>query len=482
MTRAAPARVLVDLSHAADGYVGIAQDTRLIFDMLASLPGVEASGLLMPTGRHDLPRVHPRRAEAPALTAAVLHCMARNWAAPESRRFPFSLVQKARRLAHLLRTDHHLLPLADRAQLNAVWRTLFARTLPPAQRPLVLEQSFFATDLSVSGILDRSIHFPRAWPKRLQAGRFDYALFCMPRPVRLPPGTRQMVRFHDAVPVTDIDTCTDWRAGLVHSRLVRFCARDAVFVCNSPQSLDNLLTLDPERGAEAHIIPCALAPPVPGAERMDPAEVILRHASFRALGPDAAPPPGWAPPAPWPRYVLSVSTLEPRKNYPGLVRAFERAAADDPELRLVIVGGRGWREDAPLRAMRAGVASGRILHLQDVPTDELHALMAGCACFAFPSFNEGFGYSPLEAMQAGAPCIVSDLPVFRWIFGDSVLYVDPYDPDAVAAGLRRLLDPGTGAELRQTLCSRAGRVLARFRPEAVRQEWEALFDLLRSRR
>ncbi|MGL1802374.1 glycosyltransferase, partial [Vibrio parahaemolyticus] len=93
----------------------------------------------------------------------------------------------------------------------------------------------------------------------------------------------------------------------------------------------------------------------------------------------------------------------PRKNFPGLIRAFERVAArSDPNLRLVIVGGPGWRESTVFEAMRPGVASGAILHLQNLPPDDLHALMAHSACFAFPSFNEGFGYSPVEAMQAGA--------------------------------------------------------------------------------
>ena len=56
MSRAPAARVLVDLSHAADGYVGVAQDLRLIFGMLAGLNDIDVSGLLMPTARHDLPR------------------------------------------------------------------------------------------------------------------------------------------------------------------------------------------------------------------------------------------------------------------------------------------------------------------------------------------------------------------------------------------------------------------------------------------
>jgi glycosyltransferase involved in cell wall biosynthesis len=125
------------------------------------------------------------------------------------------------------------------------------------------------------------------------------------------------------------------------------------------------------------------------------------------------------------------------------------------------------------------VESGRILHLQNLPQDELQALMRGAACFAFPSFNEGFGYSPLEAMQEGAPCVVSDLPVFRWIFGDAAVYVDPYDTDAIATGIERVTCRPGSADLAAQLRARSTRVLDRFRPGTVSKSWESLLGNLR---
>lgn len=476
MSRAPARRVLVDLSHAADGYVGVAQDLRLIFAMLAGIDHVEAAGLLMPTGRHDLPVVRAGRQDAAALTAAVLHCMERNWSRLPRRPFPLSVLQTLQMIRQGVRGRHALLPVSDAGQLNAIWRVLFAKTLPPAMRATVLQQAFLATDLSVSAIIDRVAHFPVGLPKRLAADGFDAVLFCMPRPVRLPPGVRQLVRFHDAVPVTDTDTIVGWKQGLAHSRLVRGCAPDAIFVCNSPQSREQLESLEPGRAERAVVIPCALAPPHGDPSGIDPALVARRHMTFRAINQDSAPA-GWRAPPTGFRYVLSVSTLEPRKNFTTLVRAWERAAARGADdLRLVIVGSPGWREEAALAQMRPGVESGAILHLQNVPADELQALMRGAACFAFPSYNEGFGFSPLEALQQGVACAVSDIPVFRWIFGDAVLYVDPYDPESLARAIERLAG---SAELRQSLGARAEPVLARFRPSAVREGWEALLETIR---
>ena len=479
--------MLVDLSHAADGYVGVAQDLRLIFSMLCELHGIELAGLLMPTARHDLPRVRPNRPDGPAVTAGVLHWMERNWARPEARPFPLSVLQYVQMIRHIVTTQHAMVPLADSSQLNAVWRILFARTLAPEQRARVLAQRYFATDLSVSAIIDRCAHLP--WPMRtyLDARGFDAVLFCMPRPVRLPRGVRQIMRFHDSVPVTDVDTVVNWKIAMAHSRLVRACDPDAIFVCNSPQSRADLISLDPTREARAVVIPCALAAARTAPDGASTATVILRHATFRALrdgadlggGERARTPPAWERPEENMRYVLAVSTLEPRKNYTSLVRAWERVAARrDPGLKLVIVGGSGWREETVLRHMAPHVETGQIYHLHNVPTEDLQTLMREAACFASVSYNEGFGYSPLEASQAGAPCLISDLPVFRWIFGEGAVYADPYDVDSIAAGIERLTCLPSSASLVADLRARAESVLARFRPGVVGQAWGELLESL----
>jgi glycosyltransferase involved in cell wall biosynthesis len=112
--------------------------------------------------------------------------------------------------------------------------------------------------------------------------------------------------------------------------------------------------------------------------------------------------------------------------------------------------------------------------------EDLQALMRGATCFAFPSFAEGFGFTPIEAMQAGTPCVVSDLPVFRWIFGDAAIYVDPYDTDSIATGIERLTSAPGWRELGTSLQARGDKVLARFRPASVAEAWEALLQTIRS--
>ena len=461
----------MDLSHAADGYVGVAQDTRLIFDMLAGLDSVEVSGLLMPTGLHDLPRLRAEASGNPAVISGVLHWMARNWDTRAHPRYLGRVLEGPT----LFRNDYQLAQLRPSDRTGALWRILFEKTLPPEHRARVLAQEFYATDLSVMRIIGRAMRLSRLPPKRLAAEGFDYVFFCMPRPVRLPPGVRQLVRFHDAVPVTDTDTVSSWRTGVAHQLLVRQCAPDAVFVCNSEQSRADLAALDARRADLAEVIPCALAPAPADAPLIQAASIVEGRRVWRALGGnEPREMPRFEPGS---RYVLAVSTLEPRKNYPGLIRAWERVInRSDPDLKLVIVANPGWLEEPVLKTMAQHVRVGRIAHLAGLPKDELTSLARQAACFAFPSFNEGFGYPPLEALQGGAPCVVSDIPVFRWTFEDAALFVDPYDAESIAEGIERVaVLPGHEA-LRAELMTRAPAVLARFQPDAVAERWAALLE------
>jgi glycosyltransferase involved in cell wall biosynthesis len=139
-------------------------------------------------------------------------------------------------------------------------------------------------------------------------------------------------------------------------------------------------------------------------------------------------------------YVLAVSTLEPRKNLPTLVAAFQKLRRRRPELTLAIVGLEGW-EQQPLAA--EGV---RLLGY--VPDNELARLYRGAAAFAYPSRFEGFGIPIVEALASGVPTVASTHPSLDEACGDAALRADADDPEAFAEALARALDAprGTGVE------------------------------------
>jgi len=152
-----------------------------------------------------------------------------------------------------------------------------------------------------------------------------------------------------------------------------------------------------------------------------------------------------------------VATRAPRKNLGALLRAFERLAARIDDVELVLVGGRGWRS-AELERTLAAVGERRVWITGFVSDAELAELYAGAACFAFPSFAEGFGLPVLEAMASGAPVVTGDRTSLPEVAGDAALLVDPDDDTALEDALERVLSrPELAAELsRRGLARSAG--------------------------
>ena len=138
-------------------------------------------------------------------------------------------------------------------------------------------------------------------------------------------------------------------------------------------------------------------------------------------------------------YILYVGLRIAHKNVEGVLRAFLLLVDDFPELRLVVAGGRYTTPDMLDRWKADPRLKGRVIEFPDPTDEEIVRLLSGAKAFVFPSFAEGFGLPPLEAMAAGVPVVCSDIPVFREVYGDAVLYVDPGRAESIAAAIRSLL-------------------------------------------
>jgi alpha-1,3-rhamnosyl/mannosyltransferase len=154
--------------------------------------------------------------------------------------------------------------------------------------------------------------------------------------------------------------------------------------------------------------------------------------------------------------MLSVGTLEPRKNLARCIAAFAslpqalRAACP-----LVIAGGAGWGEALPPSAQSL-VAAGELRLTGYVDASVLPYLYGGARLLAYPSIYEGFGLPPLEAMACGVPVIASNLSSLPEVVGDAGLLVDPADERAIAEAMRTLLeDPERASALARAGLERA---------------------------
>lgn len=167
-------------------------------------------------------------------------------------------------------------------------------------------------------------------------------------------------------------------------------------------------------------------------------------------------------------YVLFVGTLEPRKNLPRLIQAFDLAVAETgAPHHLVIAGGSGWRQGPTFRALRDARARERIHLVGYIPDQMLPAAYSGADAFAYPSLSEGFGLPPLEAMACGCPVLTSNTSAIPEVVGDAALMADPTDVSSVARGLSVLM---TDASVRKDLSARGRARAAKFSWDEVARQ------------
>jgi len=142
-------------------------------------------------------------------------------------------------------------------------------------------------------------------------------------------------------------------------------------------------------------------------------------------------------------YILCVGSIQPRKNVARLIRAYALLRGNfsaDKLPKLVLVGKCAWLYDETLRTLeKTGVKDTSVV-TGYVPESDLPALYSGALCFVYPSYFEGFGLPPLEAMKCGTPVIVGNRTSLPEVVGDAALSVDPFDIEAIAAAITRLMN------------------------------------------
>jgi glycosyltransferase involved in cell wall biosynthesis len=240
------------------------------------------------------------------------------------------------------------------------------------------------------------------------------------------------------------------RAKVVYfRRMIRAAAqRAAVVVCVSAFTAERLRTeVDPQ------------------------AEVVVAHHGvdherFGATGNEAADLAALAAHGIEPPYIAFVSTIEPRKNVPTLVRAFARIAANRPDLRLVLAGSDGWGARDARHAIAASGVATQIIRPGYLQNDTVPALFRRAEVVAYPSFEEGFGLPALEGLACGAPVVTTTGSALAEVADNAALLVSPTDEVALAGAMESILhDPDVAARLR-----------AAGPPRAAQFTWDACID------
>lgn len=492
--------VLLEMRPALDGFAGIPQETRLLFRGLRLLQSVRLQGLIQHPVRRLAHGTRPRSRHFLKLSAARrLNRYSRVIVSLAERPFKtifdkiVDAIQKSIANAELAATTLMRVRTVRLSDFDAthfgdfVWSALFAKTLPASDYETVACGTFRICSvpwrtMHLAGLYSLNASQSPKYP-RLDTEGTDVFISQTPYPGRVHPATTLVVRYHDALPVFMPHTIPDksMHQATHFYALMENVKAGAWFACVSDATKQDLLKLFPEAAPRAvtihnmvshHYFPEELQPGrvsqiirtrlyqhdgmVPKLGSLSEQERFYR----RGLG------------SPGMRYLMVVSTIEPRKNHLRLIAAWEDIKAHlDHDLKLVVVGTLGWDNDAITKAFKPWLERGDLFCLNAVPAADLRILYRGAAATVCPSLGEGFDFSGVEAMASGGIVVASDIAVHREVYDDAAEYFDPYSTASLVASLRKVLYGPDAEALQQQRRARGFSVAARYTPERILPKW-----------
>lgn len=176
------------------------------------------------------------------------------------------------------------------------------------------------------------------------------------------------------------------------------------------------------------------------------------------------------------KFILNVGTIEPRKNLSALLEAFHPLLVDWPDLKLVLVGKRGWLYESFFQRLQTLGLQDCVIFPGYVDEADLPAFYQLAEVFVFPSLYEGFGLPPLEAMAGGAPVVSSNRSSLPEVVGEAGLLVDPTDPAALNLAVRQVLGD---SQLQANLRARGLAQARKFSWQKAVDELEEVYQSLR---
>jgi glycosyltransferase involved in cell wall biosynthesis len=474
---------------ALEGHAGIPQETRLLFRGLSMLEDVSVEGLMQHTER-VLARGLPRRQRSGLLSLPVHRQFDRMGRVVISMEQTFwhvplraALCTLAMALRHILGGRESFTRFQSHHFSDYIWRRFFSHTLPAEDFDVVTRGSFRIArvpwnGMQICALVTRYLGY-QLFP-RLNTNDFDLMISETPYPATVSRRTQLVVRYHDAIPLLMPHTISDrhYHHAFHYGALRKNAANGAWFVCVSEATRKDLLSVFPQlekRSLTIHnMVSHHYFDQASTAERIP--EIIETRSAVR-LDPDFQRGAAGGI-----HYLLIVSTIEPRKNHLNLLAAWESLHSHRyPDLKLLVVGRRGWHHRPILKKLRPWTERGEVFLLEDVPAADLRLLYKHSQATVCPSFSEGFDFSGVEAMMSGTAVVASDIPVHREVYEDAAEYFNPYSTQDIARAIQLVVDPANRAR-RDELIARGAVVAPRYRYQAILPQWEAFLQMFTQRR
>ncbi len=272
-------------------------------------------------------------------------------------------------------------------------------------------------------------------PAHLEAAEIYHSPFYpIPDQIKRNIRLKKVITIYDLIPVLYPDFFQFREDNLIH-RILKSIDDETWVTCISHATKNDLCnylpSLDPSRVFVTHLAASALF-----YQCTD--QAMLKQVRTKFSIPDGP-------------YILSLSTLEPRKNITQTIRCFVRLVEQEKinDLSLVLVGAKGWDFDSIFEEIAASPKiRDRIIVTGYAADEDLAPLYSGAMMFVYPSFYEGFGLPPLEAMQCGIPVITSNTSSLPEVVGEAGIMVDPQDTDELCQAMLKIYN---SADARQKM-------------------------------
>ncbi|KEQ54370.1 glycosyltransferase family 4 protein [Sphingobium chlorophenolicum] len=497
-------KVLLEMRPALEGFAGIPQEVRLLFNGLRKIDTLEVEGMLqtshrfLSAGATKKTLRKPNKSRLINRYSKVIVSMAE---APHgsvfdrvARRFRRKMSATTLAITSSLGMNKIELGLFKSAGFHDfVWRTLFDKSLSNGDFRNVVGADFRVCSvpwhtMHLSGLNTLGWSSVARYP-RLETGDFQLFIGQTPYPGKISRNTKMVIRYHDAIPVLMPHTIPDksiHQATHFHALQANVKA-GAWFACVSEATRRDLLELFPEaekRSVTIHNMVSSSYFPEDAAPDKVPGIIRSRlHEGDKAKGVDVNPTflTNAEREAFYRKhleangieYLLIVSTLEPRKNHAKLLAAWEQIKKNEgPKLKLVIVGGLGWDYAPMLRRFSSWIERGELFLLSGVPSADLRTLYRNAKATVCPSLGEGFDFSGVEAMRSGGIVIASDIAVHKEVYDDAAIYFDPYSTGDLTKALRNTLYGSETGAIRQSLVAKGNAVSSRYLPENILPKWQ----------
>lgn len=504
-------KVLLEMRPALEGFAGIPQEVRLLFRGLRKIESVDVEGLIQTShrvlarGTKDEGFFWKRLTQAKKINrySRVVVSMAEK---PYRNMLDVALDFIEKRLSSsklllLTLTNVGMVKLTrfESASFeDFTWRTLFAKTLPASDFDLVAKAdhricSIPWTTMHTVGLNSMSFYSDPVYPT-LETQGFDIFIGQTPYPGRTNSKTALVIRYHDAIPIFMPHTISDQslHQATHFYALMGNVKSGAWFACVSEATRRDLIRLFPEVANRAvtiynmvshhYFIENSSFERVSGIIRsrlygldpdgkdlgLSPKFLTLREQEAfykKHLFDDNF------------RYILVVSTIEPRKNHTRLLAAWEMIKADiDPNIKLVVVGTLGWNFKEIIKGFKTWIDRGQLFMLNAVPAPDLRVLYRHAVATVCPSLGEGFDFSGVESMASGGITIASDIPVHREVYEDAAEYFDPYATMSLVNALKKALYETNAPYLQETMRKNGESISSRYLPEKVLPKWELFLE------